>query len=480
MENLALTELSARQSIVTPGRDTQIDVAMRNYGSRPLADGKLQLFVDGQKAAESPVNARAGGQASVSFTHRFETPGDHWLEARFSDDPLPVDNHRWLSVPVRESIPVLCISGKPEAAGHVALALNPESSSEPPRVRARVEPESAILETNLAQYACIFICNVGRFGEDETRMLQQYVAAGGGLVVALGDLVQPENYNSQLAGDSPPHQLLPARLQEIVSNDSYTLDPLDYRHPIVEPFRGFERSGLLTTPIWRYYRLQPLAAMHPRTVLALDSGDPLIVEASVGRGHCVLIATSMSSASFDRSSNPPTPWTAMTTWPSFPPLVQEILEYAIQGLGDSRNVEVGEPIGDDVPRQQAEASLTVLAPGDSSGQGDRVALADSGEQRSWTYDRTWVSGVYEARFGAPWSRSEFFTANVNTRESNPARFDAELLPSQFQQASAGQSVEEAFIPALAQSQYYRLFLSLMLGLLLLETFYAWWIGSDRR
>ena len=43
-------------------------------------------------------------------------------------------------------------------------------------------------------------------------------------------------------------QILPAQVGEPVPLGEYFFDPLEYRHPIVEPFRGHERSGLLTTP----------------------------------------------------------------------------------------------------------------------------------------------------------------------------------------------------------------------------------------
>ena len=38
------------------------------------------------------------------------------VEVRIDDDPLPLDNHRWLAVPVREFLNVLLVDGdfKPE------------------------------------------------------------------------------------------------------------------------------------------------------------------------------------------------------------------------------------------------------------------------------------------------------------------------------------------------------------------------------
>src|SRR5439155_10362647 len=121
-------------------------------------------------------------------------------------------------------------------------------------------------------------------------------------------------------------RLLPARLNEVAVTGNYRLVPLDYRHSIVAPFRGFEQSGLLTTPIWKYLRLAPQP--DAQVAAGIDTGDPAIVAGTIGRGRCIIVATAASPDSFDRTSNPPTPWTALASWPSFPPLVHEMLRSA--------------------------------------------------------------------------------------------------------------------------------------------------------
>ena len=98
--------------------------------------------------------------------------------------------------------------------------------------------------------------------------------------------------------------MLPAQLGEPVPLGEYFFDPLEYRHPIVEPFRGHERSGLLTTPIWKYVQLTPLRGGEVRTALAFENGDPAVLEATVGRGHVILLATDASSTSVDAGDEP--------------------------------------------------------------------------------------------------------------------------------------------------------------------------------
>ena len=52
--------------------------------------------------------------------------------------------------------------------------------------------------------------------------------------------------------------MLPAELIQPVSGE-FRFDPQRYDHPIASPFRGFERAGLVSVPIWQYMRLRLFA-----------------------------------------------------------------------------------------------------------------------------------------------------------------------------------------------------------------------------
>ena len=84
----------------------------------------------------------------------------------------------------------------------------------------------------------------------------------------------------------------------------------------MQPFRGRGEASLLTTPVLKYYKLALPENSPAKTVLALANGDPLVVEEPIRRGRVVLVATSAEPS-----------WTAMPLWPSFVPLVQEIVAW---------------------------------------------------------------------------------------------------------------------------------------------------------
>jgi hypothetical protein len=470
-QNLAVSRLEIRESLVTIARDVTIEAEIQNFGPRPEAGRRVVCLVDDQQIHAEDVDVPPEGHTTVSWTYRFETPGEHGLEARLVEDRLDIDNHRWASVPVREVIRVLCVEGQQDAARYVAYALQPDRPTRP-AVQPEIRSENALLEVDLQPYDCVFLCNVGRFSREEAGVLGRYVRAGGGLVVTLGDQVQAENYNREL-GDGAPERLLPARLGEPAAEAQYAFDPLKYRHPVVAPFDHFERSGLLTTPVWKYFRVKPYDMSTAKVALAFQNGDPAIVEEPIARGRTILVTTAVSPESVDRSAQPPTPWTAWHSWPSFPPLVQELLAAAVRGRRQQRNLLVGEPLEGSVGGGRAQLGLSVVAP---DGASQRVPLKVTGDEGHWVYAGPGWSGLYRAQFGPPLNENQIFALNVNLRESNLERFDPDLLPSQFRR-ELGWDQSATTLPATKPVQYFRYFLGLVLVLLLLETVLAWRFGS---
>ncbi len=478
--NLAVTRLVAGDSLPTVADTIGVSAELQNFGRQDVSAAALRFFVDERMVHEETVDIPAGGRATAAFNHRIDSPGEHSLEARLADDPLPDDNHRWLSLPVRQALRVLCIAGKNRAARHVAFALQPQLSDQPSIV-PEIQPESALLELDLQQYDCVFLCNVGRFGNDEAAVLHDYVSSGGGLVILLGDQVQADSYNRELGDASSGRRVLPARLGEIVGDTQRALDPLDYQHPIVQPFRGHERTGLLTTPIWTYVQLAPVQEA-ARVVLALDNGDPLLVEERIGRGRCLLLATAASPDSLNARKVPPTPWNALAAWPSFVPLMQQMLRVAVSGREEHRNVMVGEPLVGLVRGRVASTPLTISAPKwpdqpVAGGPAERVQLEADGNDSRWVYVATQMSGIYAAKYESPLNLTQLFGVNVDTRESSLERFDAELLPSQFN-PSPDEELQSGSGPAAGRSgQLFRYILAAVLLLLVGETALGGWFGS---
>lgn len=473
-QNLAVTRVGVADGVVTVDHPTRIDVEVANFGNQDLTHQSLEVLVDGQRIAEEYVDVPAGGRATASVMHPFPLPGEHVVEVQLADDRLAADNRRWLSLDVRPALEVLCIEGRPGAARNLVFALDPAVSGQS-RVRASVQSEIALLEADLDRFDCLMLCNVGRFGRDEAHLLRMFLEQGGGLVLFLGDQVQAASYNSLLGAESGGDALLTTVIGEPVPLGAYPFDPLDYRHPIVQPFRGHERAGLLTTPIWKYVRLQVGPQAESQVALAFDNGDPAIVESPVGRGHVILVATDGSDSSLDHSTTPPSPWNAWSSWPSFPPLVQQILKEAVRGRTPLRNVTVGDLLRGRLPPGSAESTVVISDP---AGRDLRVSAESQDASRQWSFSDTRRSGVYSVALGGAADDVDRFAVNVDTRESQLERVDATLLPSQLQTQLLEETVASGRADGIGASQLFRYLLAAVLLLLLCESFLAWFFGRS--
>ena len=245
---------------------------------------------------------------------------------------------------------------------------------------------------------------------------------------------------------------------------------MDYRHPIVQAFRGREKSGLLTVPVTKHYQLDVSKNPAARVVLAIG-GEPFMVEQSVRRGHVLLAATSADAS-----------WTALPVWPCYVPLVQEMLSWCVGRESQRRNVEAGDPLGGSVSAAAAGVPLWLRRP---DGQSRQLPLGAEGDYAAWSYNDTTRSGIYTATLGPPISRSQSFAVNVDTRQSDLEQLSQDDLRSDvwpgipFLYQTTWQNLDaRAASPIARPGQLHVSLLYVVLGLVFTETFLAWRFGHN--
>ncbi|MBI1899701.1 MAG: VWA domain-containing protein [Planctomycetia bacterium] len=483
-DNLAVTAVRVAEPFAVAGRQVSVEADVRAFG-RGRSGQLVEMLVDGKRAGETSVDLETSGSASVSFVHDFDAPGDHDVEIRLALDALEIDNRRWISVPVKASLKVLCVSGQTTSLGrratdYVQAALAHQKDTQRAVIHVDAAAESAITDRELAQYDAIFLCNVGQFNRGEADQLHKYVQRGGGLVIFLGDNVQPESYNDRLLG-----KLLPARLGAVVTLNpaerQYVFDPLEYAHSIVAPFKGNEQVRLRETPVYRYFRLEvpeePPKGRHPaRVALAFTGGDPVIVEEKVGRGRSILVATSAGD-----DTNKPDPWNYMQVHGNFVVLVHGILGAAVAGQLERRNLVVGEPLGGTLGLEDVEGRVKIRTPWNAV---EQAIIRAEGDQGAWNFAETDEGGIYAAELpaNAP-SPNMTFAVNVDTKESDLARIEPEELRGDLWKdvplavRTQWQNLEEQTAAPIAQRNFLHWWLLAATAcLLLVEVVLAWFFG----
>lgn len=480
-ENVAITELRLEQPYATARRQITVLGEVRHFG-RQAQHRRLEWLVDGRRVGEETLQLEPGGRAAISLSHRFETAGNRVVEARLASDLLDLDDRRWLSVPVKDQLQVLLVSGRPAsarqpgAADFLEVALAP-LSEQGALVRTRQITERSLSEVPLREFDCVVLADVAQFTSGEARLLASYVHSGGGLILFLGPLVQIENYNRHLfASEEGQPRLLPARLGAVIDQPEYCyFDPLGYAHPLVAAFRGQQRAGLLSTPVRSYVKLHlPSAPAETaaKTALAFTTGDPAIVEEPIAQGRVILVGTTADAT-----------WNYLPTSPAFVPLVHEMLGWAVRGQVAERNVLVGQPLGEDLPATAAQSTIRLRLP---QGDAQTIRVAAQPDGAAWSWQDTLQSGLYTAEPSRPGMRAAAFAVNLDTAESDLERIDPAELSDRiwagvrFEHLTDWQDpLDRASAPVVRRGGLHQQLLGAALCVLVAELLLASWMGRRR-
>lgn len=428
-ENVGIIDFTTQETFATTGRPARFKATIRNFGNERVVARTLELLVDDKLADQRTINLNPGAEQVEQFAHTFGFGGEHRVQVRLQRDAYGLDDQRWMAVPVRDRIRVLCVDGKSaggnraRATDFLSMALAPEASAatlSATGVRSQVEPhvvdESELTGLDLTPYDCLFLCNIRLFTERESALIESYLKGGGGVVWCLGDQVQAENYNDVLhrQGAGP----LPARLGDRKGDaarrtEVFQFDPGEFTHPIIGAFQGNPDAGLETSRSYAYMQATVVPNSPARIALRFDSGDPAIVETTFGRGRSILIATAVDDS-----------WGTWALWPSYLPLIHEIVHFAVSGRWGERQHLVGEPLTQVFPAPAIDVDAAIRRPDD---QTLPLAVVRDGDFGQISFDSTGISGIYELTLAHPLSRTELFAVNVDPRESDLTKFAQDEL-----------------------------------------------------
>lgn len=431
--NLAVTALEPSRLLAAPGQRLSVQGRFKNFGAAKVA-GRVEWLVNGRLVEVAPFEVDGDGESTVQVTFEVPERPTCEVEARLAlEDELAVDNRRFLSVPVRGALRTLLVEGRPAlrpmagGSDFLRAALSPLLTADAavPR-RLIITPlvclESDLPQTNLQDVDCVWLCDVPQLEGNQRHRLVEYVERGGGLIVSMGDQVDPAAYNAWTT--STGERFWPGELegvQDLADGEPpyVTFDVTEPVHPILKPFQGNPEGGLATTLVRRYLRCREVEAGGGRVVARFSNGDPAILERRVGLGRVLMVLTSAD----DR-------WGTWAVWPSFLPLVHELVQYASLGRLAPGEWTVGSRVERELSAGEFDVEATLTTPG-----GVRRSLPVRCDDRTCrvVVAETAEPGFYRLDYGPPRNSSESLAFNVDPEESPPGRLTeadvtAQLLP----------------------------------------------------
>ena len=414
--NAAVTSFSSQEPLAIVNRPIPLQVTLQKFDGIGTTRRSLELYVDGRFAERQQVELVPNTEVQANFTYTFQSGGEHQLEVRLDADSLAADDRRWLSLPVRETLNVLLVNGKPagrpsqQATYYVEQALSPSDdyAQQQNLIHVRVISDGELTGVDLNDVDCIFLCNVAMFTEREANILAAFAKNGGGLVFSLGDEVNADNYNRFLYSDD--EGILPVRIIDRVGNArnpsrAFLFDLDDLSHPIINQFEGNPNTGLERTLTFVYFAVEEPEQGSQRVVLRFESGDAAIIEAPLGQGRTILLTTSLD----DR-------WNTWSTLggASLVPVIHETVNFAVAGRWKERQRLVGDALIRTLPGNSYDATITMTSP---DGKQTLVPVSVQDNFARFSYEDTTQRGIYELELGRPPNRTEFFAVNVDPRES---------------------------------------------------------------
>jgi len=449
-DNVALTKLSVEPATVLRHREVMFFATLRNFGKQQRAGVRVEFLLDGRPIASRSVDLPVGGEEVVGFPYQFIDEGAVTAEVAFPADTdcLPVDNRRWLVMNVRPQLRIACLESETRAAEDVARALSFAQGAIAPEIL----PINRLATLDLAAYDAVFLANAPALSPRETAGLFQYVRRGGALAVLLGE-------------QSASSELLPVEVAAPVLGGDFRFDPLAYRHPIVQPFRGREKAGLLDVVISRYVRMR--VREPAETVLAFDTGDPALVVAPQGLGRVAALALPASLAAGGRA-----PWSSFALSPSFLPVMRELLIHLVGNRRrEQRNLHPGQPAKIVWQRRAGDQEIELISP---RGKSTPLPPWGADDERLVVLAPRDPIGVYALRTGA--EEVARFAVNL---DADAPRSDSDLAAL----STSGLPAGIAAVPPAAETLYpaedFSLARSLSAAVVLLlfaELTLAWLLG----
>jgi len=384
-ENAGIVDLTATDTLAAVDTPIQFVVKIQNFGQTDLTGLPVDFYIhkdvpekDARPTQRSTVNVKGGESAGIHFEAKFGTGGDHKVEVRIPDDRLMGDNRRYSMIEVIDDAKVLLVDGRDRTAddplsnesGFLRFALSPRDFENPEKQSPLVTETVAqhrFSDRNLLNYQTVVLANVAKIPQNTLNALEKQVKAGMGLMIFLGDQVEPQLYNSML-GDAGV-KLLPAKVgqpwgETPVIGDKSTPESFSFStasdklsHPIMSDFNNpdFGAEFLSAVKMYRGFDLTVTDNdENVRVVAWLSNGKPAVVEKKVGSGYVLLFAFPATTA-----------WGNLPTQPAFTIMMLRAVNMLTLGNRAPRNIPVTAPIRRSISMagQRTAIRITPPAPG---------------------------------------------------------------------------------------------------------------------
>ncbi len=453
--NPHIERLEVNSWMAVPGTKLEARLEVGNSSTRSVEAASLDLFVDGQRVGHRTASLPAGRSISASIPFVPARAGDLAGYLELEDDRLTLDNRRYVSFSVADSIRVLILGGNPNdtyyprrglaAAASEDLALVVESG-------LFSDLDAALLES----VQVLLLCNLEHLDRETVALLHRFVADGGGLVIFPSPQADLSFFNRRLLPG-----LMPLAITGVTGDPT---DQTGYQRLTTEGSDPLVHQLLPDLPADRprygaSFELVPRGPLTP--LIHFEEGQLAMVSSWKERGRTVLLA-------FPLSLN----WNDLPVRGMFAPLLHRLVRLLSVRGGASSTYLVGQTAQRHLPGVAITSSVMAESP---AGKRFLLEPLQSGDRLHWTIPDLQKAGIWTLENHG--ERVDQFPVNVDTRESRLEGVDHDIVGKIFGASrvhflDVGQELEPAVMALRHGRELWREFLGLAVLLLLVELWVA--------
>jgi len=280
-ENVGLTRTEFPPQLLAPNEEFEITAFIRNYNNKAVKSKLVELFIDDNKKAQTAVDLKPSGTAPAKFIVVPESPGRHWGYFEIEDDDYSPDNRFYFNFEIPREISVLGVS---ENQNDLKILNNCLSRSGAGYIEFTGININSFSRQNLSEYDVIILNNITALSPLYFNSLDDFINAGGGLFIILGNNSNVESYKKFIENKAAVSVAEPVRAESDRMTESYFyLENFDLTHPIFKVYspQNIQQSKIPPLKLLSFSPLDggiPLARLEDnRTVLALSARARIMV-----------------------------------------------------------------------------------------------------------------------------------------------------------------------------------------------------------
>lgn len=474
-ENLAVCEIRNQNPVALSNWTNKFEATVHNFSDQESASSIATFSIDGQSQSVTMPRIPAHSDVQVPFSIYIAEPGQRELRFTISDDRLPADNSRFFSIDAKANLSMLIIDGdpRPESMAGEAdfLVAACRSGSDLWGIQKRNNLRKADL-TKLRPQVLV-LANVSVIDDATKIELEKQVAAGMGLVIYAGGLIDAVNYNRQLHGGG--QGILPFTIGQPVDDQFAGLVPVSHGTSPLEVFRSLPQDLLNRVRPRRVLGVglpdanEPMAGrLQLHAHWNSDTRLPALLEARFGKGRVFFWTTTA-----DRE------WCDWQIEPSFVIATRQTMLFAASGTTQNSLV-AGDEMRWEIPVSEQPKNISLQLPKNRADVALSPELNDA--SISVRADNTSQAGSYRLKWQSKSGQSNdrLFSVNPDITESSLQRMTRPQLAELFGDTNWRLvSAKDLTSGGESSSKLWRAFAVILLTLLGVETCLAAWIGRAR-